>query len=108
MQKIPLSTNPNQQSSCVLNDQNCVITLRQNGQWVYLTLEVDQEKVCDGVACRDRSPLPPFSTTKFSGRLIFVDTKCKSRPNYKEFESRYILVYLTAEEARQYADKYLL
>ena len=92
----------------MLDDQNCVISLRQNGQWVYLTLEVDQQTVCEGIACRDRSPLPPFSTTKFSGRLIFVDTKGKERPNYAEFESRFILVYLTEDEAKRYADKYLL
>lgn len=108
MQKIPLSTNPNQQSSCVLEDQNCVISLRQNGQWVYLTLEVDQETVCDTVACRDRSPMPPFATTKFQGRLMFVDTKGKNSPNSDEFESRYILVYLTEDEAKRYANKYVL
>ena len=99
MQRIPLSNNPNQQFSIVLNDQNCVITLRQIAQQVYASLSVDQEVVFETMACRDRMPLPIFSTTKFSGRLMFIDIRGRENPNYEGFNDRFVLVYLTDEEA---------
>lgn len=99
MQKIPLSTNPNQQFSCVLDDQNCTITIKQNGARVYASLSVDQESVFDSQFCRDRVLLPTFSTIKFNGHLAFVDTRSKSNPDYTGFGDRFILVFLSEGEA---------
>lgn len=101
MLSIPLQTLPNQECSVILDNQNCTIGIRQIGGQVFLTLTVDNVKVIDSHICPDRQAIPTWSTTLFSGRLMFVDTAGKEHPKYEDFGTRFVLIYLTEDEWQQ-------
>ena len=101
MMRIPLQALPNQQFSCVLGDQNCVVTVRQIGTALYLSCVADDESICDGHICNDREPIPSWETNRFDGKFVFQDSIGKKHPSYEELGTRFQLYYMTAEEWRQ-------
>lgn len=101
MIRIPMQKLPNQTFSIVLGGQNCVINLRQNGGRMYATLTANDAKVCDGHACLNAEPIPVWGTTRFSGKLFFIDTTGKEHPAYEGLGDRFELLYVTDEEWRE-------
>lgn len=101
MIRIPMQKLPNQTLSIVLDGQNCVINLRQNGDRMYSTLTANDMKVCSGHACLNAEPIPVWGTARFSGKLFFVDTKGKEHPTYEGLGDRFELLYVTDEEWRE-------
>lgn len=91
--RIPISAIPNQQLSVVLDDQNCVIALRQIAQSVYCDLTVDDAVVFQGRICETESLINQYPSRNFHGKLFFVDTKGSDNPQYEGFNSRWLLVY---------------
>lgn len=94
MVEIPLDTIPNQQFNIVLGGQNCTIHLYQRGDYLYMDLSVDGNVVRNGMLCLVNTLLTNYRLLRFSGYLFFIDTYNQGGiPNYKELDTRYILVY---------------
>lgn len=94
MNEIPLIAAPDRTFNVVLGGNNCTIRLRQNGPALYLSLSVDNTPVVTSVICNNLSPLPPFTTTKFSGWLFFFDSQGDEHPSYEGLGTRWRLYYL--------------
>lgn len=108
MIEIPLIDTPNQELAIELNEQDCTIQIRQLGNYIYLTLWVDSTLICENAICLPIVPIVQNSQSLFSGNLLIVDTTAKAYtqhdPDYSELGSRYLLVYGTDEELKQYVD----
>ena len=99
MIRIPTQQLPNQEFSVVLDGQNCVINIRQQGAFMYLTLTADRQKICDAHVCQNATAIPVWNTPTFKGRLFFVDTGGgQNAPRYEELGDRFELYYATEEE----------
>jgi hypothetical protein len=109
MIEIPLIQNPNQELEIELNEQSCTITIRQLGDYVYMTLWLDSTLIEENAICMPLQLILQSSNAKqFNGNFTFVDTTSdsdhQSNPNYTDFDTRFKLVYLTADEVASYAD----
>lgn len=91
--QVPISPIPFQELSVVLDDQNCVIALRQIAQSIYCDLTVDDTVVFQGRICETESLINQYPSRYFRGQLYFVDTKGSANPQYEGLNSRWLLVY---------------
>lgn len=96
-QEIPLSPIPYQELSVLLNGQNCIITLRQLGLFLYCSLSVDGRQIFNNIMCSINARVNVFRSPYFTGILKFYDTQGTDRPHYSELGSRWILVYRAEE-----------
>lgn len=98
MQKIPLPPIPSNRFQVVLDDQQCRISLYQRGRRMYLDLDVDNEPVCRGAICQNRASIVQSPTRLFSGSLHFWDTLGDEPPQYDQLGTRFLLLYVSANE----------
>lgn len=102
MVEVPLIQEPNQELNIELEEQSCTIQVRQLGDYVYLSLTVDQTVIRNSAICMIGMPILHNCEAVFNGNLYFIDTLSKAeaqeQPNYEEFSDRFKLVYLTADE----------
>lgn len=96
-QEIPLSPIPYQELSVLLNGQNCIISLRQLGLFLYCSLSVDGQQIFNNIMCSINSRVNVFKSPYFTGILKFYDTQGTDKPHYSELGSRWILVYRAEE-----------
>lgn len=99
MLKIPLKQIPSQKLRVVLNRQNCTISLYYRFGNTYMDLVVGNNVVINGAICRNRSSVVNVANHVFAGALYFLDLLGDSDPNYKLFNDRYILLYVSADES---------
>ena len=92
-QEIPLSPIPYQELSVLLNGQNCIISLRQLGLFLYCSLSVDGRQIFNNIMCSINARVNVFKSPYFTGILKFYDTQGTDKPHYSELGSRWILVY---------------
>ena len=98
MQKINVSPRPNQSFQAVLDGQNCVIRLYQREKHLYLDLQVEEHTVCVGAICRNGAEVLQSPSPHFKGGLHFFDQQGACDPHWEGLGSRYILLYLKADE----------
>lgn len=92
---IPLSNIPAQRFQCVLNAQNCIITIKKRGEYCYFTLIANGNKITDNTICLSGNNLIPYANQYFIGSIFFIDVNgYYSIPKYEEFNLRYKLVYV--------------
>ena len=91
--EIPLSAIPYQELYIILNNQNCYITLRQLGDYIYASLRVDNNVIFSNVICNINAPLNVYPSPYFTGILQFYDEKGTDKPHYSELGSRWKLKY---------------
>lgn len=99
MLKIPLKQVPSQKLRVVLGGQNCTINLYYRFGNTYMDLVVGDSVVVNGAICRNRSSVVNIANHTFAGTLHFLDLLGDSDPNYKLFNDRYILLYVSASES---------
>jgi len=92
-QIIPLAQVPAQKILVTLNGQNCTLILRSLDGRQYLSLSVDSNPVFYNMLIVDRIPLKKYDYLPFVGDLACVDTQGTSDPDYREWNTRYQLVY---------------
>lgn len=96
---IPIQPVPSQQISCVLNNQNCQISIYQKDSSVYVDIAVNGVNMCAGCLALNGVPLDSRNSYDgFQGNLLFVDTQGSDDPQYTGFGTRWQLVYLSAAE----------
>lgn len=93
MNIIPLTATPSQVVSVILGDQNCQITVEQKGDYLYLSLSINNSPIAVGIICRDRVALVRYPYLGFVGQLAFFDTMGDSDPVYTGLGSQYLLAY---------------
>lgn len=92
---IPLSAMPAQRLQCVLNGQNCTITIKKRGEYCFFSLMCNGNMVTENTICLCGNNLVPYVSQYFNGSVFFIDVNGHySIPNYREFNSRYRLVYV--------------
>ncbi len=94
MNVIPLQPVAAQNLSILLGGQNCQISIAQKGDFLYLSLAVNNTSIVSSMICRDRVRLVRYAYTGFSGNLVFIDTVGTSDPEYTGLGSRYELAYM--------------
>lgn len=92
-QIIPLAQVPSQKILVTLNGQNCTLILRSLAGKQYLSLSVDSNPVFYNTLIVDRIPLKKYDYLPFVGDLACVDTQGTSDPDYKQWNTRFQLVY---------------
>jgi hypothetical protein len=98
MQSIPLQPVPSQSTKVVLGGQNCQILVYKKPQGCFVDINSDGIDVVTGVVARDAVPLVCREYAGFIGNLLFIDTQGSDDPDATGLGSRWVLVYLTAEE----------
>lgn len=91
--EVPISAIPYQEFYIILNNQNCYITLRQLGDYIYASLRVDNNVIFSNVICNINAPLNVYPSPYFTGILQFYDEKGTDKPHYRELGSRWKLKY---------------
>ena len=98
MSAIPLQPVPAQSVKTILGGQNCLIRVYQKTQGLFVDLVSDGQPVVTCVIARDAVPLVCREYVGFVGNLIFVDTQGDADTTHDGLGSRFILIYITAEE----------
>ena len=93
VQQIPVDPIPYQEFAVILNGQNCFITLRQMGDFIYMSLRVDNTVIYNNLICDVNRVINIYPDANFSGKFFFVDTKGKVKPEYSGLNSRWLLYY---------------
>lgn len=93
VQQIPVDPVPYQEFAVILNGQNCFITLRQMGDFIYMNLRVDNTVIYNNLICDVNRVINIYPDANFSGKFFFVDTKGKVKPEYSGLNSRWLLYY---------------
>ena len=91
--EVPISAIPYQEFYIILNNQNCYITLRQLGDYIYASLRVDNNVIFSNVICNINAPLNVYPSPYFTGILQFYDEKGTDKPHYSELGLRWKLKY---------------
>lgn len=101
MLEIPIQPTPSQVVKVVLSSQNFQILLQQKDQGIFVDINVNGTDVSTGTVARDGVPLISQDYAGVAGNVLFVDTQGYSDPNYADLGTRYVLLYLTADEYLQ-------
>ena len=92
---IPLSAIPAQRFQCVLNNQNCTISIKKRGIYCYFSLTSNGTVIAQNIICLCGNNLVPYKSQAFDGSIFFVDMSGHySVPRYEEFNKRYKLIYI--------------
>ena len=102
MVQISIQPIPAQRVSTVLSNQNCQIALNQKAQGIFVDINVNGVDVSLGVLARDGVPLNACPYSSFTGNLFLIDTQGSEDPSYSGLGSRWLLLYLTADEYASY------
>jgi hypothetical protein len=97
MLQIPLQAVPSQQLQVVLGTQNCVISIYQKDQGIFVDLTSNGVVISQAVIALDVTPLT-FNYSGFIGNLVFTDTLGNSDPVYTGLGNQYQLIYLDTSE----------
>lgn len=105
MIEIDLIEQPNQELNIVLDDQNCTIQIRQMGDYVYMTLTVDDTAVVDNAIMMPLQKVIQTEQASFSGNFMIMDLQGdetnQENPHYTGFGDRFKLYYLSASEIEE-------
>lgn len=95
---IPLQPEPSQSLNVTLGLQNVEILLYNTDRGLFANILSDGTAVANGVVCLDAVPLVRALYNGFVGNLCFVDTQGANDPQYAQLGTRYLLVYMNADE----------
>ena len=92
---VPLSAIPAQRFQVVLNNQNCIITLKKREKFLYFSLNCNGNVVTQNTICGIGNNLVPYNNRYFVGSLFFIDMNGYDvPPTYELLNTRYRLVYV--------------
>lgn len=99
MIKITLAPIPSQSFQVVLDGQYCAISLYQRGKRMYLDLLADDQTICQGAICVNRTEIVQSPSQYFTGGLYFYDAKGDDAPQWDRLEERFFLIFVPQGEA---------
>lgn len=103
MQIVPLIQTPNQSVSIALAGQQCTLNIYQKFFGLFMDVLVSNSLIIGGVLCLNANLIVRDLYLGMQGDFAFIDNQGSTDPNYTGLggqtpQSRYSLVYLTAEE----------
>lgn len=99
MLQVPLIAVASQTLGIVLDGQNCQLSVYQKNTGVYVDVLLDGVAIKTTVLCLNGMRLLEDSQyLGFVGDFVFVDTQGGNDPQYKQFGTRYQLLYLEAAD----------
>jgi len=101
MQNISLKPLKAQEVNVTLNGQATTLRIVQRSTGMFMDIGVNNTWIAQGVICLNGNKIVRYPHLKFSGDLVFADTKGALDPSYDELGTRFKLFYLTAEEVEQ-------
>jgi len=102
MQEISLQPVPSQTLQVVLNGQQCAISVYVKTQCMFFDLALSGSPVAYAVQCKNLVTLVPTAYLGFVGWLLFLDTQGSEDPQYMGLGTRWILLYLDAQDVETY------
>lgn len=91
---IPLARTANQSFTVLINGVQVDISLHTRfNEELYISISIDGEDVINNRICRDRTKLINRNIEALNGDFVFIDTKNKLDPHWKELNNRFILVW---------------
>lgn len=98
-QIIPLDPIPNQSLSIRLDDHRYILTVKEVGGMMAVSILRDNETLIDGARAVAGFPLLPYAyLARDMGNFIFTHTDPGAIPYYEDFGTKCQLVYSTADE----------
>ena len=98
IEKIEITPIPWQEFSVVLDGQNCVIALRQVAESIFCDLICNEVEIFRGRKVCLGTDINCYPSPNFKGRLFIEDLLGNADPQYEDLNSRWILLYQSAEE----------
>jgi hypothetical protein len=95
---VPVQAVPSQTFSILLANQSCRINLADRQGRMFMDLLVNDALVVGGVLCQNENRIVRSLYFAFSGDFEFYDTQGDTDPVYTGLGSRYLLLYLSADE----------
>lgn len=105
-QQVALQAVPAQQVQAVLGTQQCQISVYVKTQCMFFDLNANGTQIAYAVQAKNLVNLVPTSYLGFTGWLTFFDTQGTDDPQYTGLGSRWVLLYLTAEDFATYGIPY--
>jgi len=82
----------------VLGGQNCVLTLNQKTEGLFIDVALDGEAILSSVIARNQVPITCRPYAGFVGQLLFIDLQGASDPSYDGLADRFAMVYLSPDD----------
>jgi hypothetical protein len=98
MQIVPISDVPSQILSVSLNGQSCRLRIFTRRSSIYMDIFVNDVLLVAGARCRNFVPIARDVYLGFSGELVFRDLQGTTDPASPGLNTRYQLVYLSADD----------
>lgn len=102
MMSVPIQPIPSQQLQVVLAGQFCAMNIYVKDQCMFFDLAVNGTPIAYAVECMNLVSLVPTAYFGFVGWLVFMDTQGMEDPLYTGLGSRWVLLYLDAEDLEPY------
>lgn len=99
MQIVPLKPVPNQTVVVNLGAQPCTIEVYQTFYRLFVNLAVNDVSLIVGVVAENFNRIVRSKYLGFDGDLMIYDTQGNDTPEWAGLGSRFVLAYLTADEA---------
>jgi len=102
MLQVPLIVAPSQQLGITLDGQNVRLSVYRRNTGLYCDVSLNGVVVKTTVLCLNGMRLlEDTQYVGFVGDLVFVDTQGTLDPDWREFGTRYQLIYLEASDLAQ-------
>jgi hypothetical protein len=98
MQTIPVQAVPSQTFQIVLANQSVVLNIYQAPAALFMDVFVNNAPIITGAICQNLNRIVRSLYLGFSGDFFWYDTQGTDDPNYSGLGSRFVLVYLAANE----------
>jgi len=95
---VPVQPLPSQVISVQLGGQNCTLAIYQTSYAVFMDVYVSGALLDGGRICENLNRVIRDAYLGFIGDLAFRDTQAMSDPYYTGLGSRYVLIYLEADD----------
>lgn len=96
---VPLQPVPNQTLQVQLAGQPCTLNLFQYTYGLFASVYVGDVLIIASVLCQNFNRIVRSTYLGFVGDLVFLDTQGTDDPIYTGLGSRFVLLYLTPDEA---------
>lgn len=91
--QIDVQAIPSQSVACIVNNQNCIINLRQLGNRQFFSLSVDSNVICENILAQVGIPLVSAAYLGFIGDFYIIDLNGDTYPDYTQWGTRWLLLY---------------
>jgi hypothetical protein len=90
---IPLQQIASQSVAVTLNNQNCIVSLRELNGRQYFSLSISGKTICQNILIQDRTKIVRAAYLGLVGDFVSYDTQGNEPPLYTGWGDRWVLTY---------------